>query len=391
MAASVVHLVDSDSHPDGLNLLALLSAKLPRETVRQTVVVSGQPRASLALADHVTVRRLHEPFRWGQLFSGRHLEPVLDAVAADLIMGWSPAATAWAGAAGGHRLVIPVLCDPADARPCARWYRSLFPDTEPPTTVCAAQQVRRRLIEHGVPPERAVVIRPGVDFAAIRAARQVGGLGPAPRPGEARDGVREALGLSGASPVLLTAPPPSRAGGHFHAVWATAMLRQIMPGIRLIIPGRSRETDRLRRLAAGSYCPEVYVFTQDRFRLPDLLAGSDLFLMPAIGDVSTVPLAWAMAAGVPVVGSAVPAVAEMLADRHNALLCKPGEPLTLAIRIRTALESPHLMRTCVETARGQAYDVFRAQACLDEFLRLIGNAAARRPLTEGIHDTALSG
>ena len=78
-----------------------------------------------------------------------------------------------------------------------------------------------------------------------------------------------------------------------------------------------------------------------------------------------------------------------MADRHNGFLCKPGEPHTLAMRIRTVFESPDLRRQCAEMARGQAYDVFRAQRCAEEYLKVFRTMAAGRRAIAEVQDAAV--
>jgi glycosyltransferase involved in cell wall biosynthesis len=183
--------------------------------------------------------------------------------------------------------------------------------------------------------------------------------------------------------------PPSRPGGHYYGLWATAIVQMIWPHIRLVIPGRSREQERVYRFARETGRDGFCRFVEDRFSPAELIAASDGLLVPALDDIATDWLAWAMAGSVPIIGSAVPAVAELIADRHNGLLCKPGEPHTLAIRIRRAFEDRDTLARCVETARGQAFEVFRAQRCIDEHLRVIDNVAAGQPAVSGLQDAAI--
>jgi glycosyltransferase involved in cell wall biosynthesis len=188
---------------------------------------------------------------------------------------------------------------------------------------------------------------------------------------------------------MVTASPPSRVGGQYYAVWAVAILHHIWPDAVLIVPGRSREQGRIGRLIETIYCPQAYRLTEDRYSPAELLAVADALLVPALNDVPTSWLAWAMAAGVPIIGSAVPSVSEYVADRQNGFLCRPGEPHTLAIRIRTAFESADVLSSCVQIGRHQAYEAFRSERCVEEFLKVIRNMAARRPALAGIRDVAI--
>lgn len=373
VAIRLMHIVDEAAGEDGIRLLSLLLRLMPGARIEQEVVAVGRLPATLSVPPSVPIHRLGRRFGWPPAWA-LDVDRVLKKLRPDLVHAWSGATWTAAGLGRARRVAV-TLADPAEAQGVSRWWRSLTRRPEG-LVVCSNRTVQRRLIEAGVPAEATTVIRPGVDFGAIR---------------EARARVRrEELGLPPQGRVLLTASPPSRAGGQFLAVWAMAMLNQIWPDARLILPGESREQRRLVRLIAQINCPEAYVVVGNRYSPAELLAVADALVAPATGDVPTGWLAWAMAAAVPVVGSAVPSVAELIADRHNGFLCRPGEVHTLAVRIRTALESDEL-RSCAEAARGQAYDVFRAQGCVDQYLRLFQNLHEGRRPVEGVVDMAREG
>jgi len=320
-----------------------------------------------------TGRRFNSP-----LVTALDIRRLLARQRPDVVLVWSGFAAAAARMSGwtcGGSPMVVIICDPGAAGRWGEWWRSVRAERDSIDLLCLSQTIRRRLVESGVPLSATAVIRPGVDFAAVRRARESFGRG--------------VVGLGPRGRVLLTASPPSRVGGQFYAVWAAAILHHIWPDACLVIPGTSREQRRICRLIDTIYCPQIYFPTANRFTPAQLVAISDMLIVPAVGDVPTGWLAWAMAAGVPVVGSAVPTVAEVIKDRHNGFLCQPGEPHTLATRIKTAAESGDLLRQCVERARSQAYAVFRAERCVDEYLKVIRNLRAGRRAVENIHDAAI--
>ena len=369
----LMHIVDEATAEDGARLLSLLLNRLPVAEIEQEVVAVGRLPAVLAVPAQTPCHRVGQ--RFGRGFAwGVDIQRLVKARRPDVLHAWSMGAATAAGMAIAPGRLAVTLCDPAEAHVASRWWRS-GEIVVGGAVVCSSRLVQRRLIEAGVKPEATLVIRPGVDFGAIRAARE--------KPSRAQ------FGLPPEGRVLLTASPPSREGGHFLALWAMAILHQLWPDARLIVPGESREQRRLARLIREVYCPEVFLLVGDRFQPAELLAVADTILVPATADIPMGWLASAMAASVPVIGAAVPAVAELIADRHNGFLHRPGEVHALAVRVRTVFDSPELMRQCAETARGQAYDVFRAQACVEQYLRLFRNMSAGRAPGEGVRDTAM--
>jgi glycosyltransferase involved in cell wall biosynthesis len=234
--------------------------------------------------------------------------------------------------------------------------------------------MRARLVAAGLSPGRVAVIRGAVDFAQINQTR--------------RSDVRQRL-VGSAGPVALMHGPPTRAGGQFFGLWAAAIVSQVRPDLRVILPYASQESRRLRRFVRAIGMPDLLVVPDPDETWPHLLGAADVFVCPAVGEINTEPLAWAMAAGVPIVGSAVRSVAELIADRHNGLLSKPAVPRLLAGRWLAAIEDGDLVRRITDVARGQAFEVFGLRNFCDHYARLYENLLAGRDVGDGIRDTAM--
>lgn len=117
----------------------------------------------------------------------------------DVVYAWGSAAAAVVMDGHAGWPIVVVLSDPADAgrygeRRCGG---SALGDTT--KVLCTSRTVRGRLTDAGVPIAETAVIRPGVDLEVIRQSRET---------------IRRAdIGLPAGAKVLLTASPPSRAGG----------------------------------------------------------------------------------------------------------------------------------------------------------------------------------
>jgi glycosyltransferase involved in cell wall biosynthesis len=270
--------------------------------------------------------------------------------------------------------VTAVVTDPADADRLSELGRSAASLGESFDIVCTSKWLRQHLVEAGVPPKVTVVIRAAVDFDELHDATN-----SLQRPD---------LGLPGGGPVLLTPSPPSRCAGTFNVAWASAILKQLWPELRLIVPGVSYEQARIRRLRDEIYCPEVYVLTENRYSPAELLAVSDVLVVPAAGDMETGWLALAMSAGVPIVASDVPSTRELITDGHSGFLCKPGQVDVLARRLRTAIAADDLRTRCAEEALEQARELFSAERCVDAFLQIIDNLARGDRAVGGVPDAA---
>lgn len=373
----ILHLIDETVGEDSLVTLRQLVARLVTPTHEHLIGVIGPMETPAFSGSTAGVVRFGRRWGWA-LASALPVRAAMRDRGVAIIHAWSDSAAAIAQlAAGGDDRVVVTASVPPARRSWSRWWSACagLSSSRTPAVVCPSRLFYRRAIEAGFPDAQCGVIRPAVDFAAINEAK--------------RSIRRESLGIAQDAPVLLTAWPPSRPGGHYYAVWAAAVLQQVWPNLRIILPGVSRECCRLQRFAASFQQPGLLVTPGRRFEFERLLAASNLMVIAATDDVPTGAIAWAMAAGVPIVGSAIPAVAEYIADHQNGLLCKAGEPMVLASRIRTAMLDAALTRRISETARGQAFEVFGLSRLVSQYRALYDNVLTRRSPFEGITDAAV--
>lgn len=241
--------------------------------------------------------------------------------------------------------------------------------------VCDSQTVRRRLVENGLAPELAVVIRPAVDFALISRCK--------------RSALRDELGVGDDEYLAVLPEPATRRGGHLEASWAVTLQRGLGVRLRVILPGVSREQQRIVRfLRAQPVCAPI-IETGNRHAFEELTAISDILLMTPRGDVATNCVAWAMASETAVVSSAVHSVAELIAHKVNGVLFKkaPGSGSLSAI-VQALSSGMNQVRT-KEVARGQAYEVFSLRRFVDQMERLYENVLNGAPAGNGITDPAM--
>ena len=362
------------------------SSTRPRNTV--VVHVGG---GALPGPLSVPVVRVRAPFDLASL-GARTLSRALDNLNDDVhrpfvLHVWSATALAWclplAAAAERRgrrdqpqrRCCLLVEMDGAsDAEPFARRYRSRPAESRLAFT-CPTAIVRRRLLENGVATEDCAVIREFVDFAALNEARN--------------RNVRAELGLDASSDTVVAALPPVVGGsGTFTVAWAALLLSKIHPGVRLLVPGVGPEADRVQHLIDSIRHRHVVRFAP-RLSLPELLAAADLTAYLPDGDAPVTGLVWAMAAARPIVATAVPAVAELLAHGHNAWLCKPNSPKDAARRMLQALERPDESQRQAELARSQVFQVFGRQRMIEQYDQAYANLVAGRDVGAGIRDSAM--
>ena len=369
----VLHLLDSTADWQQRIGLAQLFDRLPAERFHcQAAATDGAVRRAMLPAGG-EVPLFPRPLGLDFL-AAPALRRHLGDARIDLIHAWGVQAAMVAAAAAPSLPLVVALFDPLAAQGQAGKLRCA---ARPAgfALVCSTGTVRRRLIESGLDPALTVVIRPGVDLAAINAAR--------------RGNPREPLGLSPGQRVIITPGPATRGGGQFTAYWAAGVRSFVEPEVRLILPGISGEQARIARLAREHRLEHLLRCPGDGPGFQGLIAAADAMIVAPAQDVPCTAIAWAMGAGVPVIATAVPAIAEFISTGRNGLLAKPASPRSLAFRLAGMLEDRELLRRCAETARAQAYQVFSVRRWVAQHARLYENLRSGTAAGEGIIDPAL--
>jgi glycosyltransferase involved in cell wall biosynthesis len=160
---------------------------------------------------------------------------------------------------------------------------------------------------------------------------------------------------------------------------ALSDLRSRHPGARLRIAGDGEHRERLERRAAELELGEAVVFlgTCDAGRVRRLLAGAAALVVPSIYEGMPLVVLEAMAAGVPVVASAVSGIPEVVVDGETGWLVPPEDPRALAAALEAVLTRPEEARRRGEAGRLRVDERFRpsvAAARWREIVRIGGSS-----------------
>lgn len=178
-------------------------------------------------------------------------------------------------------------------------------------------------------PDRITVIERGRDPIRLGAPSS-----------ERRDRSRKALGLDPDDRVLLSVGRQEYQKGQRYLLEAMRLLSTDHAPVKLLVAGREgHATSELRGLASG--LPSVR-FLGHRDDLPEILAAADVFVFPSLYEGLGGSLIEAMALGLPIVASELPAVREVLREGENALLVEPASPSAIASSIDRLAGDPAL-------------------------------------------------
>lgn len=203
--------------------------------------------------------------------------------------------------------------------------------------VTISQALANMFMESGVPPEKIVVAHDGVDLSRYN-------------PHLTQAEARQQLGLPTDCPIAMYAghlfwgDGPDDGKGTRHIIEAA----ELLPEVEFIFVGgwerHIKQTQQLIR-----QCPNVRLigFVPNQ-HVPVYLAAADLLLMPytsrlpIAGYFSPLKMFEYMAAGRPIIASALPTIQEVLRHGRNASLIEPGCTQALVAEIQHLLACPAL-------------------------------------------------
>jgi glycosyltransferase involved in cell wall biosynthesis len=232
---------------------------------------------------------------------------------------------------------------------------------------CCSEAVRRRtLSEVGGDERKYITIHNGVDVARFDSGRAV---------------AKPDVGLLEGVPVIgmvgrLIEPEKGL------AVLLEGMARLAGPpaplSCQLLIVGEGPARRQLHDLCARLGILSRVAFAGMRRDIADLLPLFDVFVMPSLSEGFGIAIVEAMAAGRPVVASAVGGIPEIVKQGETGLLVPPGDPVALAAAIRDLLTQPDRARALGACGRQRARERFSIESAVKRHEDLYDALAAQR-------------
>jgi glycosyltransferase involved in cell wall biosynthesis len=197
----------------------------------------------------------------------------------------------------------------------------------------------------------------------------------APQGRDRRLAVRRDLGLRADAPVVGSIGRLSAQKGHRFLLDAARAVFAAVPDASLVLAGDGDQEGALRAQAAALGIASRVVFAGHRTDVPALLEAFDVFCISSTYEGTPLTLFEAMAAGKPIVSTAVDGCREVIEDGRTGLLVPPRDPEALAGALLRVLSDRSLRASLAEGARRDSsrYDiqecVEQMQALYDEVLR----------------------
>jgi glycosyltransferase involved in cell wall biosynthesis len=210
--------------------------------------------------------------------------------------------------------------------------------------LAVSREIAGELVERlDWPAEKVEVVYNAVDVEQVEAA--------------APPGLREQLGGSETRPLVLTPARLDAQKGHGTLLEAIVEV----PEATFVLAGEGPEQPALEARVAELGIGERVSFLGRREDVPQLLAACDVFALPSLYEGSSLAVLEAMAAGIPVVSSAIGGTEELVEDGRSGLLVAPGDAPALAAALRRLLDDPDLRQELAARARERVDEGLRRE------------------------------
>jgi glycosyltransferase involved in cell wall biosynthesis len=170
---------------------------------------------------------------------------------------------------------------------------------------------------------------------------------------EAANQIRRNLGLDYNTKVLIAIGRLSFEKGHADLIRALDRLRRARPNLvwKLLIIGSGPEQPNLGTAVRQLGLDAHVIFVGQQTDVLPFLQISDLMVLPSHSEGSPHVVFEAMSAGVPILGTRVGGIPEILTDGQTAILVPPKNPEAMASGIVRLLESPEMALSLASRAR----------------------------------------
>jgi len=190
--------------------------------------------------------------------------------------------------------------------------------------VTVSNFIWQEAVHHGCDPGRVTAI-----------------LNPAPilppPPADARNSIRQELGIPSDAPVIGNVSRLDPGKSHVDIIDAFDTLARRRDDIRLVIVGDGMIENEIRKHAASKESANRILFTGRRSDVPSMLAAFDIFAHPSLKDPCPLAIMEASLAKLPIVAYADGGMPEIVQDGVTGLLAETGNVAQLTANIDTLL------------------------------------------------------
>ena len=168
--------------------------------------------------------------------------------------------------------------------------------------------------------------------------------------------------------------------GHATLIEGFSLAASAVPGCRLVIVGEGPLRPELENLARRKGVEDKVVLTGFQREVAQMISMFDLAVLPSFFEGMGRVLLEAMAMGIPVIGSDVGGIPDLVRQGKEGLLISPGDPLALAEAIRAVASNPQMAKKMGDAGKKRVSEQFSARDMVRRIERVYLGALAEKGL-----------
>lgn len=224
--------------------------------------------------------------------------------------------------------------------------------------IAVSKQVKQAIVDEiGAIGDKVTIIFNGVDFKRYR-------------PGADKKKVRAGLGIDPESKVISVVATFKEQKGHRFLIEATPSLIDKFSNLLILFIGDGELKEELEYQTKNYHLDGVIKFLGIRMDIPELLAASDIFVLPSLWEGLPMAIVEAMASELPIVATDVSGSAQAILPGKTGMLVPPGDPKALDDAISYLLRNPDYAKNLGKAARSWAEEEFSAKKQANDHLNL---------------------
>ncbi len=230
--------------------------------------------------------------------------------------------------------------------------------------VCVSQGIVDYAVEViGLPKEKLALIPNGIDLEKYAAL-----------PSQAEARLRQHLPEEQIIVGAIGRPRPVKGYGILRQAFQQIAERR--PNTHLVFVGDGPDKETLAAQAARSGLAQRVTWMGDQTDIPGLLPAFDILAVPSIYEGLGIVALEAMAAGLPVVGSRVGGIPEVVIEGETGLLVPAGDVSALAAALTRLVNDPDLRRRLGEAGSARVCERYSQQSVREKTLTMYSELLA---------------
>ena len=224
--------------------------------------------------------------------------------------------------------------------------------------IAVSDEVRTAMLDHlGPLQDKITVICNGVDIRRYQ------------RPVD-KTSLRRRLGLAENARFMVMVATFKEQKGHRYLIEAASPLVSQYPDLQFLLIGDGDLREEITAQARASGLNGQVHFMGLRNDIPDLLAASDIFILPSLWEGLPMALVEAMASGLPVIATEVSGTKQVMVPGETGLLVAPGDSQQLIQAMIRLLCDPAGAKAMGAAAKRRVEAYFSAQKQAQDHISL---------------------